>query len=187
MLNANTKVFITIFPPGAPQQWLVNSQTIRDKNTGTLILWPTWDTDPSRARSMTFEYASAFRERYLREQGHQSHFALQAGDKSFVEEPSASAGLSGEDQRSPEAYQGYLVRPGVDVRTGQRCFYIKLRDPRQGELPSIRADTPAEAVQKLIEQGKQNFAEKELVQPAPQQPVVAAPAASYRLRPGSFR
>ena len=186
MLSRDTKVFITIFPPGAPQQWLVNSQTVRDKNTGTLILWPTWDTDPSRARSMTLEYATIFRERYQREQGHVSHFTLQAGDKTFVDEPGTSQASNSEANNSPIEYQGYLIRPGIDVKTSQRVFYIKLRDPQQGELQSIKADTPAEAVQKIIEQGKSHLAERASVAPVSQQ-VAPAPRSTARLRPGSFR
>lgn len=135
---------------------------------------------------MTMEYALIFRERYQHEQGHVSHFTLQAGSKEWVDEPGTSQASNSESQMSPEAFQGYLVRPGIDVRTGQRVFYIKLRDPQQGELPSIKADTPADALQKLIEQGKQNFAEKAPTQPVQQQSTPARPAGP-RIRPGSLR
>ncbi len=185
MLSRDTKVFITIFPPGAPQQWLVNSQTVRDKNTGTLILWPTWDTDPSRARSMTLEYASIFRERYQREQGHAVHFALQAGAKDFVEESGAPSSI-GEDQRTPMQHLGLLIRPGVDVRRGTRTWFVKLRDPQQGELESVRGETPEEAVQKVFERGLQDLAEKAPIPLAPQAAVVT-PKPAVRIRPGSLR
>ncbi|MGC2287347.1 MAG: hypothetical protein WA542_19000 [Candidatus Acidiferrum sp.] len=184
MLNRDTKIFVTIFPPGAPQQWLVSSQTIRDKNTGTLILWPTWNTDPSRARSMTLEYATIFRVRYQREQGHLSHFTLAAGDRTFVEESGASSSI-GEDQRAPMQYKGLLARPGVNVRTGERCFFVKLRD-QTGELEPVRGATPEEAVDLTFDRGLQDKAERApVVQPA--QPVVQQQAGSrYRVRPGSL-
>ena len=83
-------------------------------------------------------------------------------------------------------YKGILCRNGVNTRTGERCWYVKLRDPQRGELESIRGDSPEDTVNKVFERGLQSLAEQAPVQPAPQQQTVVRPAGP-RIRPGSLR
>lgn len=185
MVSRNTRFYLTIFPPNAPQQWLVNSQTVRDKNTGTLILWPDWSTDPSKARSMTYEYAVIFAERFQREQGHKVHMTLEAGSKEFLED-SGSPSSNGQDERTPVAHEGYVVRPAFNVRESRRCWVIRLHDER-GDLEPIRADSPDEAVQKMKDRHLESKAERAIpAAPVETSQPVAVPRGP-RIRPGSFR
>lgn len=181
-LSRDAKIFVVVFDDGGAPHWLVEPATKRD-DRGRLVLWPTWGT-PGVAKSMTLEYAEVFRRRYLEEHKRLVHFALQAGSNEFVEESNSSS-PSGQDTRQTMQYRGLLVHPGIDTKTGVRCWYVKTFEGKM-QLESIRGATPEEAVDRAYERNLQHKAEK-----APTPPPVAAPQpvapAGPRLRPGSLR
>jgi hypothetical protein len=136
---------------------------------------------------MTLEYAEIFRRRYKEEHGLDLSFTLAAGDKQLVEESNSSTPT--EDTRKPTpGREGVLAHPGINTRTGERCWYVKIFDgPTQ--LESIRGDSPEAVIQRVFEMGLQGKAEKVPVQAQAQAPQPATPVrpAGPRLRPGSFR
>lgn len=183
-LSRDTKVFVVVFDDNGNPHWLVRPDTKRDDRSGRIILWPVWGK-PQEAKSLSLEYADVLRRRYKEEHGRPTHFTLQAGSTEYVEEPN-STNAAGEDTRQMMQYRGLLVHPGIDTKTGTRCWFVKTHDgPMQ--LESVRGATPEEAVDRAYERNLQHKAEKYI--PPPQEAVEPRPVAPAgpRLRPGSLR
>ena len=183
-ISHSTPVFISATHQGQ-RFWLTGTTNERHKSSGNLVLMGQWSPEPSAARSQTLETAVITRRRLWEESNCQVDFSLAAGSLDFVE-GQATSSPGGPDERPTMEFRGLLIRPGIDVRSGTKTWFIRLRDPQRGELQSIKAESPQEAVQKIFERGLQDIAEKAPV--VPPQPQQAAPARSTaRIRPGSFR
>jgi len=183
-LSHDTQVYIVALHAGN-RYWLVKAENQQDKRLGRLILQGQWSQQAGDARSMSHELAAIYRRRFLEECNQQTRLTLSAGSDQYVEEDGSSP--SGEDQRTPMSYRGIIATPGVNTKTGARCWYVRMHENGM-QLESFRGDSPAEAIDKVFEHGKQHQAEKVPVSQAPQQQQ-AAPVrpAGPRLRPGSFR
>jgi hypothetical protein len=182
MLSRDTKVFVVAFHSGN-QHWLVKAATKRDERTGRIVQWPAWG-NPSEAKSLPLEYATVFRRRMLEEHMQETHFTLAAGSSEFVEEPKGST-PAGEDTRQPMSYRGILARPGINTRTGIRCWYAKIYEG-PSQLESVSSSSPEAVVDRVFEMGLQDKAEKVPVPQAPQQAQAMQKPAGPRVRPGDL-
>ena len=185
MIGHDTPVFISASFKNK-RYWLRGASNEMNKALGRLILQGVWSDDPRLSVSVKLELALVYRRRFKEECNQPVDLSLTAGSSEFVE-PENTSGLSGSDERGVMQYRGILCRPGVDVKTGNKVWFVKLRDPQLGERESLKAESPEDAVNKVFERGLESLAEKAPVPVAPQ-PAAQAPARSTaRLRPGSFR
>jgi hypothetical protein len=180
-LSHDTKIFIVAHYAGE-KYWLISAENQRDRN-GRLVLQGKWGK-PSEAQPVSLELGTVYRRRFIEETHCDVHFTLSAGSSEYVEEPNSSSS-QGEDIRQPMQYRGLLAHPGIDTKTGTRCWYVKtFAGPMQ--LESIRGATPEEAVDRAYERNLQHKSEKAPPPPQVVAPQPAAPAGP-RLRPGSLR
>ena len=179
----NTPIFISAQSQGK-RFWLENTFNERHAS-GKLVLQGKWSTDPAAAKPQPYETALIARRRMFEECNQPVDFSLQAGDLSFVE-PHVVSSPGGPDERVPLEYKGLLTRPGIRTSTGEKVWYVKLRDPQTGEIEPVRALTPQEAVDLTIEKGLFEKAEKASAAPAPQPAAPQQSRPSFRVRPGSL-
>jgi hypothetical protein len=177
-LSHDTKVFIVAHHAGN-KYWLISAANQKDARTGRLVLQGQWGS-PAEAKSTTLELATVYRRRFLEETHAEVHFTMAAGDSQYVEEPNSST-TQGEDTRVPMAYRGLLARPGINTRSGIRCWYVKVFDG-PSQLESISSSSPEAVVDRVFEMNLQEKAEKAPapVAPAPVQPKYTGPV----VRPG---
>ena len=186
MIGHDTPVFISA-PFQNKRYWLRGASNEMNKALGRLILQGSWSDDPGLAVSVKLELALVYRRRFKEECNQPVDLSLAAGSLEFVE-PENTSGLSGPDERGVMQYRGILCRPGVDVKSGTKTWFVKMKDPQRGELESIRGDSPEDAVSKVFERGLESLAEKAPAPVAPQPATQVPPARSTRrIRPGSLR
>jgi hypothetical protein len=179
----NTRVFIVATHNGT-KYWLIKAENQRAP-TGCLVLQGQWGS-AAQAQPVTMELGAVYKRRFLEETNCSVQFTLSASDSApYVAESNSST--PSEDTRPPlEAHRGFLVRSGINTRTGERAYFCHLYEGTR-QLESIRGDSPDDVVNKVIENGQQDRAEKApMTASAPQQAAPVRPAGP-RLRPGSIR
>jgi hypothetical protein len=186
MISRDTHIYISTVA-GGQRYWLVKAETGRDQNSGKIVVMPKWTTTPSEARPAGYETAIIFRRRSREEYGASCDFSLSAGSLDFIE-PENNSNPNGEDTRADKSFRGIRCRPGVDVKSGQRCYFVHiLSEDGRFQINSVKGDTPEQAVQKVIDLGYQNFAERSQVEQAPiVQQQQQRPAGGPRVRPGDL-
>jgi hypothetical protein len=114
---------------------------------------------------------------------------LQAADSAeFIDElPTVRT----EDDRVPMVYKGVLAKPGIDVATGQRVWFVRAIDPLDPSrtIESVKGNTVIEVVDKAVTMfGIEKLEKYQVsvdVEPPP--PVQSNNPAGWRSRPGSRR
>jgi hypothetical protein len=179
-INRNTSIYVFVIANGIRHN-LVRPETKRN-DRGEIILWPVWSSELKDSKSLTYEMACIFRERYTREHKRPVHFSLQAGGEVVDDKPLAA---QAEDytKRVPMDYRGLRAVPGFDARNQTPCWFVRFPNTN---VESLRGATVEEAVDKAYERpdllahaerAPEQVAETE----EPRKPV------GPRIRPGDLR
>ena len=183
-ISADTKVFVSTLN-GRERWWLGGANNKFNPAVARLVLMGDWVT-ADKAKSLTLDAAIVARRRFLDETNCPVDFSLSAGSLDFVESENLSK--SGEpDARVPMSYRGLLAVPGVDVKSGEKVWYIRIFENGM-QQDSVKGSSIEEVVQNVFDRKLEGRAQRAPLPAAPaetqQQPV--APAGP-RLRPGSLR